>query len=245
MAKLPIGIQSFENIRHDGYLYVDKTMYIQKLLEDGKVYFLSRPRRFGKSLLLSTMEAYFRGQKELFQGLSIEKSENQKPEEERWISYPVMTFSLSGGDYQSPMGLEDTLASCLENFENRYFAKGEKAYGKTLPVRFGNLIEMLYLKSGHQVVVLVDEYDKPLLENLSVNTQQEERNRSLFKSFFSVLKDKDQYLKFVFITGVTKFSKVSIFSDLNQLRDISLSEEYAGVCGNLRDHRGRTDKDVL
>lgn len=231
MSKLPIGIQSFEKLREDGYLYIDKTEYIVELLEGGSVYFLSRPRRFGKSLLISTMEAYFLGKKELFDHLAIAEYEAEKPEKEQWIRYPVMTFSLSGGEYQSPGGLEDMLDSYLARYESMYLGEGQTAPGKTLTVRFGNLIEMAAAKCGRPVVVLVDEYDKPLLENLSVNPEQEEKNRTLFKNFFSVLKDKDQYLKFAFFTGVTKFSKVSIFSDLNQLKDISLLPKYSAICG--------------
>lgn len=231
MPKLPIGIQSFEKLRREGYLYIDKTMYIGSLLEGGSVYFLSRPRRFGKSLLVSTMEAYFQGKKDLFAGLAISDYEAMKSEEQQWISYPVMKFSLAGGEYQSPEGLEDMLDSCLKRYESVYLKEGETAPGKTLAVRFGNLIRMAAEECGRPVVILVDEYDKPLLENLSVNPEQEEKNRALFKSFFSVLKDKDEYLKFTFFTGVTKFSKVSIFSDLNQLRDISLLNQYSGICG--------------
>lgn len=231
MSKLPVGIQSFEDIRKNDYLYVDKTMYIQDLVDSGKAYFLNRPRRFGKSLFLSTLEAYFLGQKELFRGLTICQYEEQKPESEQWIKYPVMTFSLSGGDYKCPEGLEDILDRCLKRCERRYLREGESAPGRTLPVRFANLIEMVQEKCSKPVVVLVDEYDKPLLENLSVNTEMEERNRSLLKSFFSVLKDEDLYLKFAFFTGVTKFSKVSIFSDLNQLKDISLLPRYSAICG--------------
>lgn len=254
MSKLPIGIQSFERLRKEGYLYIDKTGYIQKLADAGSVYFLSRPRRFGKSLLVSTMEAYFRGQKELFQGLAIEEWENRKPEQERWVEYPVLKFSLSGGFYGTDDGLEQILAYTLRSFEEEYKIPQfeelwKKQYGvadfertaekqngalnlrATLPVWLKYCIEKAYGLTGKPVVFLCDEYDKPLLENISVDAEQEERNRSLFKSFFSILKDEDRYLKFVFITGVTKFSKISIFSDLNQLKDISLLPKYSAICG--------------
>lgn len=227
IRKLPVGIQSFEDLRRNGYVYVDKTEYIRKLVETGKVYFLSRPRRFGKSLFISTLEAYFQGKKDLFRGLTIEPWENRKGDK-AWAEYPVIRFSLSGGQYQEPEGLKNTLRGVLGKMERRY---GISSDPTDLSNRFRNLIEQLNEKTGRQVVVLVDEYDKPLLETMVVNEEQEERNRQLYKGFFSVLKDEDQYLKFVFFTGVTKFSKVSVFSDLNQLRDISLVDEYSGICG--------------
>lgn len=229
MSKLPIGIQSFENIRRDGYLYIDKTIFVKELVNSGKVYFLSRPRRFGKSLFVSTLEAYFRGQRELFHGLAIGEWENQRPESERWVEYPVLKFSLSGGDYQSAEGLANSLKYILNRFES----ENGIAHDDCLDIsnQFRYCIEEAYRMTGRQVVVLVDEYDKPLLTNLGVSESQEERNRDLFKGFFSVLKDEDQYLKFIFITGVTKFSKVSIFSDLNQLKDISLLPKYSAICG--------------
>lgn len=229
--KLPVGIQSFEEIRRNGYVYIDKTEYIWNLVESGKVYFLSHPRRFGKSLLVSTMEAYFLGERELFDGLSIQKLEDDRGEK-AWQSYPVIRFSLSGGDYHSEDGLALTLHMILKRYEEKYDLNGQYAVrGKTLPVRFKRLIEQLYAKTGRQVVILVDECDKPFLETMVVNTEQEERNRRLYNNFFSILKDEDQYLKFVFFTGVTKFGKVSIFSDLNQLEDISLTDDYSDICG--------------
>lgn len=233
MRKLPIGIQSFEDLRNNGYLYIDKTGYIRKLVESGKVYFLSRPRRFGKSLLLSTMEAYFEGQKELFKGLEIEKYEDSKLEDERWIHYPVLFISMSGGAYKTQTGLSEKLSYSLHQFEDRYGISHQTSFN--LPTEFQYCIEEAYRITGKQVVILVDEYDKPLLENMLDNKQQENENRDIFKSFFSVLKDEDKFLKFVFITGVTKFSKVSIFSDLNQLNDISFDPEYAGICGITED----------
>lgn len=231
MNKLPIGIQSFEDLRKNRYVYVDKTEFIWELLTKGKTYFLSRPRRFGKSLFVSTIAAYFRGQKELFDGLAIAGKEAEKPAEEQWLSFPVMLFSLSGGTYAKEGGLESQLAKEIERVEYQYLQKSVKQPNDSIASWFGKVIEALYASEHRQVVVLVDEYDKPLLEPMNVSSKQEEENRSLFKSFFSVLKDEDQYLKFVFFTGVTKFSKVSIFSDLNQLNDISMADEYGAICG--------------
>ena len=225
--KLPIGIQSFEKLRTEEYLYIDKTGYINQLVNSGTVFFLSRPRRFGKSLFLSTLEAYFQGKKELFQWLAIEQYENEKGSD-AWQSYPVLKFSLAGGNYLHENGLNSTLGNILMKYEDQYEINGDDLF---LSDRFRNLIEGIYNKTGKQVVVLVDEYDKPLLDTMNVNAEQEERNRQLYSSFFGVLKDEDAYLKFIFITGVTKFAKVSIFSGLNQPRDISLSKEYAGICG--------------
>lgn len=229
--KLPIGIQTFEELQRENYLYVDKTQYVWNLATTGKAYFLSRPRRFGKSLFISTLEAYFRGKKELFEGLAIEKPEEERGEN-AWQEYPVVTFYLSSGQFNSEKGLEDVLNGVLENTAEEYGLTGNFALrGETLPVRFKNLIWNLYRKTGRPVVVLVDEYDKPLLETMIVNPEQEEKNRRLYKEFFSVLKDADQYVKFEFFTGVTKFSKVSIFSDLNHLKDISMTNNFAGICG--------------
>lgn len=225
--KLPIGIQSFEKIRTGNYIYVDKTEYIWNLVNSGSVYFLSRPRRFGKSLLISTMEAYFQGRKDLFAGLSIKEQEDEKGKD-AWQRYPVIHFSLSGGEYNSENGLRKTLSLILSKYEEEY---GSNPADYDLPNRFRLLIETAFKRTGRQAVVLVDEYDKPLLETMNVNKEQEEKNRQLYKSFFSVLKDEDRYLKFVFFTGVTKFSKISVFSDLNQLNDISLDDRYSGICG--------------
>ena len=232
--RLPVGIQSFKDIRTKNFLYVDKTMYIWKLINSSKSYFLSRPRRFGKSLFISTLESYFSGERELFTGLYIEEKENEKGAD-AWAKYPVISFYLSGGDYNSPVGLSDTLGNVIDGCIVRYGLDKERVTGETLPVRFKNLIQCLYEKTGRQVVVLVDEYDKPLLSTMISNTKQEEENRQLYKGFFSVLKDMDGYLKFVFFTGVTKFSKVSIFSDLNQLKDISMDKRYSGICGITED----------
>ncbi len=222
--KLPIGIQGFTGLRNDGYLYVDKTEYIYKAVHGGKQYFLSRPRRFGKSLLLSAFRAYWEGKKDLFRGLAIERLEQNNPE--AWESVPVFYLDLNRGDYRST-SLEQVLENQLRDWEAIY---GERFQDRALGERFQKLLEMAAEKTGHRCVILVDEYDKPLLDVID-NAEMESRNRQVFKGFFSALKSCDEYIRFVFVAGVTKFSKVSIFSDLNQLRDISLSREYSGICG--------------
>ena len=222
--KLPIGIQDFEDIRKDGYLYVDKTQYIYKLFHEGKPYFLSRPRRFGKSLLLSTMKAYFEGKKELFTGLKIEEFERENPD--AWQEYPVFYFDFNKDNFRADNALEEVLNAHLKKWEKTYELDQNEG---TLANRFQNLIVKAAETTGKNAVVLVDEYDKPLLEG--ADTEMIEHNKAVFKGFFSTLKSYDHYLKFVFITGVTKFSKVSLFSDLNQLNDISLTAAYSGLCG--------------
>ncbi|SEH22980.1 ATP-binding protein [Selenomonas sp. KH1T6] len=223
IRKLPIGVQSFEVMRQEQFLYVDKTRYIYELAHTGRQYFLSRPRRFGKSLFLSTLKAYWQGRKELFEGLEI--AELEKDSEGAFEPYPVFYFDFNGQDYQAA-ALEDVLDGMLSDWEKIYGC--EK--GGLLSDRFKRLLEAAREKTGKKCVVLVDEYDKPLLEVLE-NDELEEHNKAVFKGFFGTLKTYDEHLRFVFITGVTKFSKVSIFSDLNQLQDISMFEEYSGICG--------------
>ena len=221
LRKLPIGIQSFEILRKDDYLYVDKTEFIYKLATEGRQYFLSRPRRFGKSLLLSTMRAYFEGKKELFQGLKIADLEKD------WIKYPVFYFDFNQNRYGSSADLATVLDLHLSKWEEIY-GKNSNIAKENLPSRFNALLEAAHKKTGLGVVVLVDEYDKSLLES---EGEALEESRKLFKGFFGNLKSCDEHLQFTFITGVTKFSKVSIFSDLNQLRDISLLKDYSSICG--------------
>ena len=237
--KLPVGIQDFEDLRRSGYLYVDKTAYLFKLVHEGKPYFLSRPRRFGKSLFLSTLKAYWEGKKDLFEGLDIirmeeeaeEASRKRNPEPEKqykaWQPHPVFYFDFNKDDYTREGALEDVLSEHLSGWEKIY---GDEKKGGTLAERFRYLLERAVEQSGKPAVVLVDEYDKPLLEVLTI-PELEEHNKALFKGFYSTLKSYDHYLKFVFLTGVTKFSKVSIFSDLNQLMDISIDGRYYGICG--------------
>ena len=229
--KLPIGVQSFKDLREKNFLYVDKTAYIFRLVNANKVYFLSRPRRFGKSLFLSTLAAYFLGQKELFKGLFLEQAEKELTMQENrsaWQEYPVLYLDFNTGNYGIPEDLTFNL--------NNHLCKWEKLYGvecseQTPALRFAGIIERAYEKTGKQVVILVDEYDKPLLQTMGINETLNDEYRNILKAFYSVIKTCDQYIRFAFLTGVTKFSKISIFSDLNNLRDISLEEDYAGICG--------------
>ena len=226
LRKLPIGIQDFEDLRKNGYIYIDKTEHIYNLISNGKPYFLSRPRRFGKSLLLSTIEAYFLGKKELFDGLWIYNQEEKSANP--WQVYPVLRFSLAGGEFTKETGLRKCLNNTLDDFEKKYELPHNN---DSLPIRFMNALKNVAEKTGKKVVVLVDEYDNPLLKNLGESEVQEKENRALYKAFFATLKDCDAFLRFVFFTGVTKFSKISIFSDLNQLNDITLNEQFDSICG--------------
>ena len=229
--KIPIGIQSFEDLRRKNFLYVDKTLYAFKLANLGKVYFLSRPRRFGKSLFLSTLKAYFLGQKELFKGLYIEKAEEERAEIEKneaWGEYPVFYLDFNVGRYDLDGALAESLDYFLKKEEKIYRLKNE---GDSFGKRFQSLIETAYNKTGKQAVILVDEYDKPLLQTMGVNEALNEEYRNTLKAFYSVIKTCDQYIRFAFLTGVTKFSKVSISSDLNNLQDISMLNDYAEICG--------------
>ena len=220
-SSLPIGIQSFKEIRTNNYIYVDKTEKIFNLIKSGKFYFLSRPRRFGKSLLVSTIAAFFSGKKELFSDLKIEKLEKE------WKRYPVFYFDFGGKEYKNRKDLEEKLFNILETIKKEY----ELTTTETSPeLMFSDLIKAAAEKYNNNVVVLVDEYDKALLETID-NKSENENCRSLLRGFLGVLKPCDSYLKFVFITGVTKFSKVSIFSDINQLNDISLSLSAQDICG--------------
>ena len=232
--KLPIGIQSFEKLRRDGFLYIDKTSFLWQLVQVSSPYFLSRPRRFGKSLFLSTLAAYFRGQKELFKDLYLEKAEEEQAVQEGrtpWQAYPVLYLDFNIGQYLESEALNERLDSLLKEQESLYgilVAKEEKPFFAS---RFERLIQAAYQKTGKQVVILVDEYDKPLLQTMRVDEELNEHYRNTLKAFYSVIKTCDEYIRFAFLTGVTKFSKISIFSDLNNLKDISLNETYAGICG--------------
>ena len=223
---LPLGVQDFSILREGNYLYVDKTAIIYELTHSNRAVFLSRPRRFGKSLLLSTIKYYFLGRKDLFSGLAIEGLESQS--KEPWVEHPVLYFDFNGQNYRSQNGLNDIIENHLTNWEEKY---GCERIAETLPVRFENVIKAASEKTGKRVVVLVDEYDKPLLETMTILPEKEEENRAIFKGLFGVLKKMDAYLHFYMFTGVTKFSKVSIFSDLNQLTDISLNGKYNNICG--------------
>ena len=237
--KLPIGIQDFIGLRQDGFIYIDKTAFIYKLANAGKTYFLSRPRRFGKSLLLSTMAAYFRGKKELFQGLAIEQLEAQ--EAEPWKEHAVIRVDFSTDTFAIQGNLEKRIDYFLQDLEQEY---GTEKAGATFGVRFEHIIREAYKKSGRRVVVLIDEYDKPMID-ASGNAELSETNREILRGFYSVLKGNDEYLRFVFFTGVTKFSKISIFSDLNQPDDISLTNNYATLCGITENELEKNFRDEI
>ena len=219
--KYPIGIQNFEKIRREGYVYVDKTALIYKLVNEGSYYFLSRPRRFGKSLLLSTIEAYLSGKRELFKGLALEQLEKD------WTAYPIMHLDLNTDRYDAAEVLKDRLNLFLSHWERDY---GRDLNEVTLSQRFEGVIQRVYEKSGKGVVILVDEYDKPLLQAIGNDALQDEY-RGVLKSFYGALKSKDACIKFALLTGVTKFGKVSVFSDLNNLIDLSMDERYQTICG--------------
>lgn len=223
--KYPIGIQNFEKIRHEGYVYVDKTSLIYKLVNEGSYYFLSRPRRFGKSLLLSSLAAYLSGKRELFQGLALERLEKD------WTQYPILYLDLNNQRYDSVESLNEILDLNLSKWEDLY---GRYDKEKSFSLRFAGIVERAAIKTGHRVVILVDEYDKPLLQALNNEALQDEF-RATLKAFYSVLKTGDQYIKFAFLTGVTKFGKVSVFSDLNNLIDLSMDERYQTICGITED----------
>lgn len=217
----PIGIQNFGEVRCGGYVYVDKTKYIYELARTGKYYFLGRPRRFGKSLLISTMEAYFKGKKNLFKGLAIEKLE------EKWEEHPVLHLDLNTADYECDESLKELLGDALTRWEADY---GTLPTETSLTLRFKGIIQRACEKTGKKVVILIDEYDKPLIQTIS-NKDLQDKYRATMKALYSVLKTQDEYIRFAFLTGVTKFGKVSIFSDLNNLTDISTNKEYSAICG--------------
>lgn len=218
----PIGIQDFSNIRRDGYVYVDKTRHVYNLTHgSGKYCFLSRPRRFGKSLLVSTMEAYFSAKKELFEGLAVAELEKE------WNKYPVLRLDFSGANYNSEQVLESKLNAFLRYYEEIYSSVSDESVAS---VRFDALIQAAYNKTGKPVVILIDEYDKPIVDNLG-NDEQSDIFRQQLQGFYSVMKAKDAYIKFGFLTGVTKIGKLSVFSGLNNLKDISMDARYADICG--------------
>lgn len=218
----PVGIQTFERIRKENKLYIDKTEYIYRMTHSGGCYFfLSRPRRFGKSLLVSTFESYFSGKKELFEGLAIEKLEQE------WMEYPVLHFDMSGGKHMEKEQLEDYLSNRLEAEERKWGITHTKRGAND---RLTELITTAYEISGKQVVVLIDEYDASMLD-VAHDKETLDVLRNVMRNFFSPLKMCEPMLRFVFLTGITKFSQVSIFSELNNIKNVSLDDEYAGVCG--------------
>lgn len=226
--KYPIGIQDFEKLRTNGYSYVDKSRFVYKLATEGEYYFLSRPRRFGKSLFLSTLEAYFQGKKELFEGLAIYDLETD------WKKYPIFHIDLNTANFREKDSLYTVLNDYLTTWESKYGTRESEA---TLALRFKGVIARAAEKEGCGVVILIDEYDKPILQTLRTPELQAE-HRAQLKAFYSVLKTQDRYIKFAFLTGVTKFGKVSVFSDLNNLTDISMDHRYISICG-------MTEKELL
>ena len=226
---LPIGVQSFSDLRESGFVYVDKTQYIKELLT-GKYYFLSRPRRFGKSLFLSTLKAYFLGQKELFEGLAMGQLEPELAAQqgrEAWAIHPVLYLDLNTGAYKTASELENLLETHLVAWERLY---GRDEAEQEHATRFGGVIRRAHEKTGQKVVILVDEYDKPLLNSVTDDTQYEQF-RSLLYAFYSNIKSCGESIRFVFLTGVSRFGKLTIFSGLNNLNDISMDTAYAGICG--------------
>ena len=228
--RLPISTQDFEKLRRQGDIYVDKTQYIAKLLALGNVFFLSRPHRFGKSLFLSTLKAYFEGKRELFKGLAIEKDEQEMASwqgREPWEKSPVLYLELNAERYATPQDLEHTVEPHLAVWEDLY---GSDGVAQTPSSRFAAVVRKACAKTQQQVVILIDEYDKPLLETVN-DEALNATNRSLLKAFYEVLKQGDRYIYFAFLTGITKFSKTTLFSGVNNLIDITLQDEYAAICG--------------
>ncbi len=231
--KYPIGIQDFRTIREDGYVYVDKTALRYKVVTEGKVYILSRPRRFGKSLLVSTIEAYFRGEKELFHGLAIDSLEKD------WEEYPVFHIDFNSTIFQEGKALLNCLTAKVQSWERQYGVSPDSRLG--VGERFREILEAAHRMTGKRRVVLIDEYDKPLLDVLDTGLKMrdeggnerliEDYNRETLKGFYSTFKAADQDLKFVLLTGVTKFSQVSVFSGFNQPADISMDSKYESLCG--------------
>ena len=230
--KYPIGVQDFEGLIKDGYVYVDKTDLVYRLVNDGKIYFLSRPRRFGKSLLVSTLKHYFLGHRELFKGLAIDGLETE------WNEYPVFHLSFGGVNFSNSSAIDESLSMFIENAEKEY---GIEERFKDYGIRFAAVLKAAHEKTGRRCVVLIDEYDKPLLDVMDTelrvtdsdgnSLRLEEYNRNVLKGFYSVFKDADPDLRFVLLTGVTKFSQVSVFSGFNQPKDISMDSRYEALCG--------------
>lgn len=221
----PVGVQNFEKIRKEGYVYVDKTALIHRLVKSGTYYFLSRPRRFGKSLLISTLEAYFSGKKHLFEGLAIEDLETE------WNEYPVLHFDLNAKKFDAVEDLYELVGRQLERYELQYETV---AVDQSLDGRFYNLVMSIADRTHKRVVILVDEYDKPLLQTIG-NSELQNTYREILKAFYGVMKSCDGQIHFGFLTGVTKFGKVSVFSDLNNLDDISMDPAYYDICGISED----------
>ena len=231
----PIGIQNFESLRKDGYLYVDKTALIYQLAKRGRYYSLNRPRRFGKSLLISTLEAYFQGKRELFQGLAMEELEKE------WLQHPILHLDLNIEKYDSIESLGNILNNALTRWEKIY---GDEPSEASFSLRFAGIIRRAHELTGQRVVILVDEYDKPMLQ--AINNEELQREfRNTLKPFYGALKTMDGDIKFALLTGVTKFGKVSVFSDLNNLNDISMDKQYVSLCGMTEEEIHRYFEDDL
>ena len=221
MKQYPIGIQNFEKLRRGGYYYVDKTQLVYKLVSEGSYYFLSRPRRFGKSLLISTIQAFFEGKRELFEGLAIDRLADD------WTPHPILHIDLNTQKYDRPESLENLLNGQLDEWEKLY---GSNPAEIGLAMRFDGIIKRAHEKTGQRVVILVDEYDKPMLQAIG-NDELQHAYRETLKPFYGALKSRDGDIRFAMLTGVTKFGKVSVFSDLNNLNDISMSPWFYDICG--------------
>ena len=231
MMKFPIGVQSFEQLRNDGYVYVDKTDLVYRLVKSGKIYFLSRPRRFGKSLLVSTIENYFLGRRELFKGLAIDALEKD------WLEYPVFHIDFNSNNFTEAGTLDSVIEGMVSSWERVY---GRSDDYTDAGRRFAQVLRRAHEQTGRRCVVLIDEYDKPLLDVMDTDytievsgqrRQLEDWNREVLRGFYSVFKAADNDLQFVLLTGVTKFDQVSVFSGFNQANDISMSEKYEALCG--------------
>ena len=229
--KYPIGIQSFDRIREEGFVYVDKTDLVYRLATEGHVYFLSRPRRFGKSLLVSTLKHYFLGHKELFQGLAIEQLEQD------WLEYPVFHIDFNGANFLEAGALKSKIEGYIFDWERQYGIEPQSSF---LGERFAAVLAAAHRKTGRRAVVLIDEYDKPILDVLDSEfyatvdgnrIRFEDMHREILKGFYSVFKGTDEHLRFVLLTGVTKFSQISVFSGFNQPKDISMDKRYEALCG--------------
>jgi len=229
--KYPIGIQSFDRIIEDGYVYVDKTELIYNLTHESSIYFLSRPRRFGKSLLVSTLKNYYLGRRELFRGLAMERLETE------WAVHPVFHVDFNGAVFSNAGQLEAMLRDYVEGWERMYGLVPDKELG--IGIRFRHVLRAAHEQTGRRAVVLIDEYDKPILDVLDVDASLEDRHRNVLKAFYSVFKAADEHLQFVLLTGVTKFSQVSVFSGFNQPKDISMDGRYEALCGITQDEIDR------
>ena len=236
--KYPIGIQSFDRIIEDGYVYIDKTDMVYSLVHEGSIYFLSRPRRFGKSLLVSTLKNYFLGRKELFKGLKIDSLEKE------WKVYPVFHVDFNGSNFTKQGILENRIASYVSDWEKQYSLEAGDIE-TDLGNRFMKVLKAAHEQSGRRAVVLIDEYDKPILDVLDVDKHLEEEHRNILKAFYSVFKGADEHLQFVFLTGVTKFSQVSVFSGFNQPKDISMHNKYEALCGITQEELDATFREPV